>query len=182
MTNQIEIHGFCDEAFMPLKEAFEQNFADGLEVGSSFAVAHRGKMVVDLWAGYSDRDREQAWQEDTIACVFSATKMMAITLLLMIIDRGSSNSISRLRSIAPEFGAHGKDQVTVRDALTYRALVPSFQYRFPRLLRTIGKKWLNSLPKKSRGSNQEPFVTTPQPTAISKTVEGKPRANAWYLS
>ena len=120
MTNQIEIHGFCDEAFMPLKEAFEQNFADGLEVGSSFAVAHRGKMVIDLWAGYSDRDREQAWQEDTIACVFSSTKMMAITSLLMIIDRGLI-----------ELDQRGKDQVTVRDALTYRALVPSFQIPVP---------------------------------------------------
>ena len=107
---------------------------------------------------------------------------MAITSLLMVIDRGLIELDQSIAQYWPEFGAHGKDQVTVRDALTYRALVPSFQYRFPRLLRTIGKKWLNSLPKKSRGSNQEPFVTTPQPTAISKTVEGKPRANAWYLS
>jgi CubicO group peptidase (beta-lactamase class C family) len=138
MTSQIGIHGFCDDAFIPLKEAFEQNFAAGLEIGASFAVSHRGKMVVDLWAGYSDRDKVQPWQEDTIACVFSSTKIMAITSLLMVIDRGLIELDQPIVKYWPEFGAHGKDQVTVRDALTYRALVPSFQKPVPH---TVAYDW-----------------------------------------
>jgi len=42
------INGFCDERFLPLKHAFRANFDAGLELGASLALAHRGKIVVDL--------------------------------------------------------------------------------------------------------------------------------------
>jgi CubicO group peptidase (beta-lactamase class C family) len=75
-TKQIEIHGFCDDAFLPFREAFVQNFEDGLEIGASLAVYHRGKLIVDIWAGYADRKKELPWEEDTIVCVFSSTLVL----------------------------------------------------------------------------------------------------------
>ena len=45
------IHGFCDDACKPIKEAFIQNFADDMELGASIALVHRGKFLMDLWAG-----------------------------------------------------------------------------------------------------------------------------------
>jgi CubicO group peptidase (beta-lactamase class C family) len=95
-------------------------------------------MVVDLWAGYSDREKIQPWEENTIACVFSSSKIMAITTLLMVTDRGLIELDQPVAKYWPEFGAHGKDQVTVRDALTYRALVPSFEKSVPH---TVAYDW-----------------------------------------
>jgi len=43
------ISGFCDEELLPVKEAFADNFEQGLEVGASLAVTIDGKYVVDLW-------------------------------------------------------------------------------------------------------------------------------------
>lgn len=39
----IEINGFCDAEFLPLKEAFAANFDEGMEVGASVAVTHLGR-------------------------------------------------------------------------------------------------------------------------------------------
>ncbi len=34
----MEPHGFCDDAFTPVRDAFLRNFAEGLEVGAAVAV------------------------------------------------------------------------------------------------------------------------------------------------
>lgn len=56
MSDQIVIKGFCADAFLPMKQAFEQNFAEGLEIGASLAVSHQDEIVVDLCCGFSDMD------------------------------------------------------------------------------------------------------------------------------
>jgi hypothetical protein len=38
MTNELNIGGFCEERFKVVKETFQSNFHDNLEVGASFAV------------------------------------------------------------------------------------------------------------------------------------------------
>jgi hypothetical protein len=43
-----EIHGFCDERFRLMEEAFRANFDEGLELGASLALTWRGRTVVDL--------------------------------------------------------------------------------------------------------------------------------------
>lgn len=37
-----------------MEQTFRENFLNNGEVGASFAVVHEGKLVVDLWGGYSD--------------------------------------------------------------------------------------------------------------------------------
>jgi CubicO group peptidase (beta-lactamase class C family) len=126
LTEQVKIHGFCDDTFLPLKEVFIQNFEDGLEIGASLAVYHQGKPMVDIWAGYADRKKERPWKEDTIVCVFSSTKVPTIICTLMAIDRGLLDLDNPIVAYWPEFGAHGKEKLTVRDAMTHHTLVPSF--------------------------------------------------------
>ncbi len=122
----MEIHGFCDDQFLPLKEAFLANFEGGLELGASLAVTHRGKMVVDLWGGYADPEETRPWQENTIVSVTSTTKIMVTIAALMLIDRGLLELDAPIVRYWPEFAAGGKAAVTVRDALTHQAGVPGF--------------------------------------------------------
>ena len=122
----MEIHGFCEERFLPLKDAFRANFDDGLEIGASLGVMHHGRPVVDLWGGYSDRRKTRPWEEDTIVCVFSTTKIMATIAILIVIDRGLIELDAPVAHYWPEFGQNGKQSVTVRDALTHQAGVPGF--------------------------------------------------------
>jgi len=126
-----EIHGFCDPRFQPLKDVFRANFEDGLELGASLAVTHMGRPVVDLWAGWVDRKRTRPWEKDTIVCVFSTTKIMAIIETLMVLDRGLIELDAPVAHYWPEFAQGGKGAVTVRDAFTHQAGVPGFQHPAP---------------------------------------------------
>ena len=90
------------------------------------ALTHRGKSVVDLWAGYADPEKTRPWEEDTIVLVYSTTKIMAAICALIVVDRGLLRLDQRIAHYWPEFEQGGKEKVTVRDALTHRAGVPGF--------------------------------------------------------
>jgi len=119
-----DIHGFCDERFLPFKDAFNANFDAGLEIGSSLAVTHRGKVVVDLWAGFADAGRTVPWQRDTIVPVASTTKIILGIGVLVALDRGLLDLGQLVAHYWPEFAQGGKEAVTVRDAITHQAGVP----------------------------------------------------------
>lgn len=120
----VEIHGICEERFLPFKDAFRANFDAGLEIGSSLAVTHRGKLVVDLWGGFADEARTIPWREDTIVLVASTTKIVLNIGVLVALDRGLLDLDQRVAHYWPEFAQGGKETVTVRDALTHQAGVP----------------------------------------------------------
>src|SRR5215472_10194553 len=100
----IEIQGFCDELFEPLRKAFVANFDEGLELGASLAVTLRGKSVVDLWAGWADVAKTKPWQEDTIVLVYSSGKIAVALCTIMLIDRGKLELDAPVARYWPEFG------------------------------------------------------------------------------
>ncbi len=122
----VAISGFCEQRFAPLKDAFAANFTDGLEIGASLAVTHRGRMVADLWAGYADPARTRPWQRDTIVAVASTTKIIMMVAGLIAIDRGLIELDRPVADYWPEFAQGGKAAVTVRDAFTHQAGAPGF--------------------------------------------------------
>ncbi len=128
MPNPPEIHGRCSERFAAVREAFQKNFEQGLEIGASFSAVQDGECVVDLWAG--DRDGNGTpWEEDTIVNVYSTTKAMAALTTLMLVDRGELDLDAPVASIWPEFGAAGKGGVLVRHLLSHTAGVSGWEQR-----------------------------------------------------
>ncbi|MFX1344063.1 MAG: hypothetical protein ACFFBC_04150 [Promethearchaeota archaeon] len=67
----VQIHGFCDEQFKVVKEAFAKNFEGKLEVGASFAATLNGKFIIDVWAGYRDTAQTKPWAKVSIAYVMN---------------------------------------------------------------------------------------------------------------
>ena len=120
MDEKIEIHGFCDERFAAVKEAFQENFKSGGEVGASFAVTINGKFVVDIWAGYADKAKSRSWEKDTIINVFSTTKVMTIICALMLVDRGQLDLDAPVAKYWPEFAQNGKGDILVRQIFSGR--------------------------------------------------------------
>lgn len=122
-----DAHGFCDDVFKNVRDEFLRNFQDRGEIGASLAIHVDGKPMVDLWGGVADTATGRPWVEDTIAVVFSATKGMAATCLHMLADRGLLDFDEPVASYWPEFGAHGKDGITVSMALSHQAGIPVWQ-------------------------------------------------------
>ncbi len=131
MVGKIEIHGYCDDKFTSVKQAFAANFAAGSEVGASFAATIDGKFVVDIWGGYADEAQTRPWERDTIVCVFSTTKVMTSICALMLIDRGLLDPDAPVAKYWPEFAQSGKEAVLVRHILSHTAGLPALDRPVP---------------------------------------------------
>ena len=88
--------------------------------GAAVCVYHDGKKVVDIWGG--TRDKEGApWEADTTASSFSTTKGVMSTLVHILVDQGHADYDDPIAKFWPEFGARGKENITIRQALCHEA-------------------------------------------------------------
>ena len=121
----MEIHGTCKPGFEAVRDAFEANFDEGLEVGAAAAVSLDGEFAVDIWGGDADTDGTP-WQRDTIVNVYSTTKTMAAICMLMLADRGELDFDAPVAQYWPEFAQNGKEGVLVSHVMAHTAGVPGF--------------------------------------------------------
>jgi len=125
----IPVSGFCDPAFSPVRDAFVENFVSHGEVGAAVCIIIDGRPVVDLVGGWADEQRRRPWQPDTIVNFYSAGKALAALVTLRAVDSGVLALDLPVASVWPEFGAHGKDDATLRHALSHQAGVPAIRRR-----------------------------------------------------
>lgn len=116
----MDVHGICRAGFEPVREALVANFEKGLELGASVAVTRDGETMVDLWAGDAD-PKGTPWAEHTIVNVYSTTKTMAATCVLMLADRGLVDLNAPVADYWPEFKQNGKEDVLVRHVMSHSA-------------------------------------------------------------
>lgn len=117
---QVEIHGEVTPGFEPVKQVFE-NLWKEVEVGASFCAFHRGRKVVDIWGGYVDVDMSAPWQRNTLVNVYSTTKGLASVAVAVLFDEGKIDYDEKVVTYWPEFGAEGKQDVTVAQLLSHQA-------------------------------------------------------------
>jgi CubicO group peptidase (beta-lactamase class C family) len=117
-SQHITINGHAAEGFGPVVDAFRANFADRGDSGASCAVYLGGRVVVDVWAGESDRG---PWARDTRSVVFSVSKGITTICLLMALEDGLLQLDAPVVDYWPEFAANGKAGTTVRHLLAHRA-------------------------------------------------------------
>ncbi len=98
--------------------------ATDAERGLQVAVYCDGDLVVDAWAGVADPATGQRVDGETLFTVFSTTKGIAATVIHLLADRGLVTYDTPIARYWPEFGVHGKEQLTLRHALTHRAGIP----------------------------------------------------------
>ncbi|MCP4761507.1 MAG: beta-lactamase family protein, partial [archaeon] len=126
----VEVKGYCDERFNNVKMAFAKNFELGLEKGASFAVMIDGKLVVDIWGGYTDAAQTKYWEKDTIVNVWSTTKIMTALCVHILVDRGLIELDAPVIKYWPEFGQAGKEKILVRHILSHTSGVAGWDTKF----------------------------------------------------
>lgn len=122
MTSVVD--GTCADEFRPLGDLLDKNLASGEDTGASVAVVRDGELVVNLWGGEA-RDGV-AWTRDTITQVWSVTKAMAGLAVLTLVERGLIDLDAPVTDYWPDFGAHGKDRVLVRQLMGHTSGVPGW--------------------------------------------------------
>ena len=125
------IDGFCDPRFARVAEAFRANFTRHGEPGGAVAVTLAGRPVVDLWGGWKDRERAQAWARDTLVNFFSASKALCTICILRLAEQGRLDLDAPIAAVWPEFAANGKATITTRHVLTHQAGLPSLKEHLP---------------------------------------------------
>lgn len=120
----MDVNGTVAEGFEPVRDAFVRNFEQLGDRGAAVTVYRDGHKVVDLWAGTKDVDGGEPWQRGTAQIVRSATKGVAAAVPLMLAERGRLDLDAPVGEYWPEFKAHGKERVLVRQVLNHRAGLP----------------------------------------------------------
>jgi CubicO group peptidase (beta-lactamase class C family) len=115
------VEGTNHPQFEHVREVFTRHFTDLDELGASVAVTLRGELVVDLWGGWKDKARTQSWTRETRAPLFSGTKAITGICFAMMIDRGLATYEDRVSQYWPEFGAEGKESITIAQLLSHQA-------------------------------------------------------------
>ncbi|WP_194837558.1 serine hydrolase domain-containing protein [Nocardia sp. XZ_19_369] len=112
-------HMLIDDRFTAVAAKFFAMFRRKRQGGGAFSVYLHGEPVLDIWAGWADRDRR--WRADTIALSYSTGKGVAATIAHRLAERGVLDFDAPVATYWPEFAANGKDAITVRDVLNHRA-------------------------------------------------------------
>src|SRR5262245_27849119 len=124
---EVPVSGVCDPDFAAVRDAFVENFATRGEVGAAVHVTCEGETVVDLVGGWSDEAGTEPWASDTLGGFYSVGKSLLGLLLLRLVDAGHVGLDDPIASVWPEFAAEGKQDFTLRDALSHRAGVPAIR-------------------------------------------------------
>jgi CubicO group peptidase (beta-lactamase class C family) len=116
--------GFTAPGFDGVRDVFEQNFANGLEVGACFSAYHRGEKVVDLWGGIADQTTGRPWTENTIEVVFSTTKGVTAICAHKLAQEGKLDFDAPVAKYWPEFAQNGKADIPVSYIISHQAGLP----------------------------------------------------------
>ncbi len=119
----MQIQGTTSPDFESVKQLFEQQMHTMAERQAQLCVYHRGERVVDLWADMTDGD---SYSADSLANVFSSGKSLEAIAVAALVDKGLLNYDARITEYWPEFGANGKEGVTVADLMRHEAGLANF--------------------------------------------------------
>lgn len=107
-----------------VQETIDRLVESGDERGLQVSVYRHGEQIVDAVAGLADPVAGRTVTPGTPFYCFSVVKAATSTIVHMLVERGLFGYDTPVAQLWPEFGAHGKERVTVRQVLNHTAGVP----------------------------------------------------------
>ena len=114
-----------------VEELFRQQIEDGLHPGAGLAVYRYGNLVIAITGGIANEDTASPVSEETMFVLMSSTKPISAACLYILKDRGLLAWDDPVSKYWPEFGAHGKQGVTINHILTHRGGFPETPKTLP---------------------------------------------------
>lgn len=111
--------GIDDKRLHLLIDSIQQDVDGGFYDGAQIAVGYRGDPVLDEAVGYAERDKQRPLKKADILVPFSISKQLVVAVVLSYVERGLLSLGQPVAEILPEFGARGKDSVTLQHLLTH---------------------------------------------------------------
>lgn len=111
------IHGDVAPGFEHVADEFRRNFTRRGEIGAAVAVYRGAEPLVDLWAGTRNTTTRAPWERDTTVVVYSTSKGIAGLAMAAAVSSGVLDYDAPVAQYWPEFAAHGKGSITVRQLI-----------------------------------------------------------------
>jgi CubicO group peptidase (beta-lactamase class C family) len=105
--------------------ATERKVHEGWLYGGAFLLARRGKIVAARGVGQSEPKKNRAAKSDDIFCLFSTSKPITATMLLMKVDQGEVRLFDKVADYIPEFAASGKQSITISQVMSHTSGFPT---------------------------------------------------------
>jgi CubicO group peptidase (beta-lactamase class C family) len=115
-------------AQLQIQEILNDLVERGVERGIQVAAYLDGKLVIDAWAGIASPATGRKVTGDTMFPVFSASKGITATAIHILAEQGKLDYDTPIAACWPEFGKHGKDGITLRQALNHTSGIPQMPF------------------------------------------------------
>jgi CubicO group peptidase (beta-lactamase class C family) len=115
--------GFSPEGLDALARVFEDMLEEGFHPGAQLAVFRNGELAIEL-AGGVDGPAGNPVTETTLFQIRSTTKALATLVMLVLYERGRFSFEDPVAKHWPEFGANGKEKITIAHIMSHRAGIP----------------------------------------------------------
>jgi CubicO group peptidase (beta-lactamase class C family) len=103
-----------------LQALLDQQVEEGRQIGVQVCVYQGADIVVDAVAGRMGPDDDRPVRPDSLFLSFSSTKGVAATAAHILADRGQLDYGAPVARYWPAFGQHGKESITVAQALSHQ--------------------------------------------------------------
>jgi CubicO group peptidase (beta-lactamase class C family) len=149
-----------------VERALQSLIDEGPEIGLQVAAYVNGELVIDAWAGVADEHSGKRVDGDTLFMLSSTTKGVTATLAAIAADQGKLDYDQPMAHYWPEFAAHGKDTVTVREVIAQRSGIPQTPVGYT-------PEWLSDWDRMCRGiADLTPMFPPGQRTSYASLTFG----------
>ena len=108
-----------------LSQAIEGDVERKLYDGAVTIVSVGGKVVFEHATGFADRRAAKPMRLDSVFPIFSISKAFNAVLVLQRVERGEARLNTPVCEIIPEFGARGKQRITLGQLLSHSGGLPA---------------------------------------------------------
>lgn len=108
-------------------EYVEERYAAGDFGGAQLVIAEKGNVLhSQSWGSCANMDQKKIPFDGNVAFpFFSFSKIVFATIMAMAVERGLLSYDAKVVDYIPDFAAHGKDVITIRQLMTHSAGIPT---------------------------------------------------------
>lgn len=152
----------ADDLRARLEPLFQENFDKFGDLGAAVSVWQNGKELLELHGGFRDSRREQAWDQNTIVLIWSATKGLGSACLLHVLQEHKIDIEQRVGEFWPEFAQAGKEKITIAQLLSHQAGLAALDQKvdildYPAVIDALEKQERNWPPGTAHGYHARTF-------------------------
>jgi CubicO group peptidase (beta-lactamase class C family) len=118
--------GLNPDKVQALFDRAEREIKEGLLPACQLAIARNGKIGAMRTYGHATQaGREKTANDETFFIIMSCTKAITSAAAWLLMQEGKLHPDDRVVKFVPEFGEHGKEEVTVNHLLTHTSAIPN---------------------------------------------------------